>query len=359
VRSYCYEWIIKKAFCELNILTTTYDFTEVYINSKYKGIYAIEDEITNNILNKYQRPYGPILKFDEKIAWEEESRFSNLQLRKFLLNETGNVRVTKIKNFKEIDYYQKDSLNEIAIDKLNKFRNGENVLEEYFDMKLWATYFSIAEIFGANHGVRWHNVRFYYNPNSGKIEPIAYDHSYVASQSILKEAYQDNDTQFSNELYLRLFFNNENFIQLYLEQLHLLIDSNFLQKIYDENQVEYSFYQNIFELEDKYIDEKLLLDKRLVYLSEVYSPLKPIYAYKKDDSIYFANSYFLPIEIISYQSGNVSIEIDSIKFNSKSQKEKLIFKRILNNFDKKDKLTVLYKIYGSKEIHSSKIENYY
>ena len=50
---------------------------------------------------------------------------------------------------------------------------------EVFDAKLIGSYIAISEIFGAIHPLIFHNFLFYYNPESGLLEPIAYDASFI------------------------------------------------------------------------------------------------------------------------------------------------------------------------------------
>ena len=44
-----------------------------------------------------------------------------------------------------------------------------------FDVGLWANFLAHCEVFGAPHMLLWNNLRFYFNPESGRIEPVVFD----------------------------------------------------------------------------------------------------------------------------------------------------------------------------------------
>ena len=149
-RSYLYEWIIHKCFMESGIITTPYDFAQVYIDSVNMGIYAVEEHFTLKMLKLNKRKAGPILRFNEDIHWEEEQQLNDLIIKDSCLgyNGTGNFISTKISLYDSYDYINKDSIVTEAIDKLNNFRNNEIVISEHFDLNLWAKYFAICEVSG-------------------------------------------------------------------------------------------------------------------------------------------------------------------------------------------------------------------
>ena len=62
-----------------------------------------------------------------------------------------------------------------AISLLEGFRRRELKTSDVFDVKQMAKYFAVADLCGAEHATRWHNVRFYYNPVTSRLEPIGFD----------------------------------------------------------------------------------------------------------------------------------------------------------------------------------------
>ena len=63
----------------------------------------------------------------------------------------------------------------LARDLLNSFLNKNAEVKDVFDVDLLAKYFAISDLLSADHGYIWHNLRFYYNPVTGRLAPIGFD----------------------------------------------------------------------------------------------------------------------------------------------------------------------------------------
>ena len=64
---------------------------------------------------------------------------------------------------------------ETARNLLKAFQAGERSITEIFDVELWGRFFALHDLWSAPHGVLWHNLRFYYNPITALLEPVAFD----------------------------------------------------------------------------------------------------------------------------------------------------------------------------------------
>ena len=49
------------------------------------------------------------------------------------------------------------------------------MIEDVFDINLLAKYWALCDLFNAHHGLFDTNLRFYYNPITGLLEPVHYD----------------------------------------------------------------------------------------------------------------------------------------------------------------------------------------
>ena len=59
-----------------------------------------------------------------------------------------------------------------AVKKLTNFRNSESKTSEVFDLDQLTTFFALTDIFGAGHGISYHNARYCFNPISTKKIPL-------------------------------------------------------------------------------------------------------------------------------------------------------------------------------------------
>ncbi len=69
-RNYLDEFVYHKALKKEGVMFLRYDFIEVIINGKNKGIYAIEEHFEKQLIENNERREGIILKFNEDMRWE-------------------------------------------------------------------------------------------------------------------------------------------------------------------------------------------------------------------------------------------------------------------------------------------------
>ena len=64
---------------------------------------------------------------------------------------------------------------ETARSLLRSFENGTLPASQVFDVRLMGRFFAISDLWAACHGTNWHNLRFYYNPITTRLEPVVFD----------------------------------------------------------------------------------------------------------------------------------------------------------------------------------------
>ena len=103
---------------------------------------------------------------------------------------------------------------------------GEETIDEAFDVKKLAMQNAILNLFGAVHGTYIINLRFYYNPITSKLEPIAFDGN---SGSRLQK-------------YQHFMFVDQEKDSVYLKELAYALDKvyrpEFLNSLINENKKE-------------------------------------------------------------------------------------------------------------------------
>jgi len=62
-----------------------------------------------------------------------------------------------------------------ALSLLEAFRQGTLPARDVFDVQRLATFFAVCDLAGAGHAATWHNMRFYLNPITARLEPIGFD----------------------------------------------------------------------------------------------------------------------------------------------------------------------------------------
>ncbi|MDG1776879.1 MAG: CotH kinase family protein [Crocinitomicaceae bacterium] len=173
-RGFMNEWFAHKLFDREDVLTTRYVFVPVIINGVRKGVYALEEHFDKQLLESRHRRESPIVKFDESGVWEHH---------KYEIDDSASYGApilfsSDISVFKKKRTYKSivlSNLFKVAQSQMNRYRYGDDKLGEYMDLDSYAKYIALSDVVNGKHGLIWHNQRFYFNPLTNKLEPIAYD----------------------------------------------------------------------------------------------------------------------------------------------------------------------------------------
>ena len=183
-RNYEKEWVFHQNLIQEGILTTRYYFVNVVQNGKYNGIYALEESFTEDLLESQERREGVIIRFNEDLLWKNwenlgmaDSEIEELaqQIGMFWMTDVDTSEVTAFR----ANHISRDELLEsellTAVELLYSFNEGLLAGEEVFDQEYWGKYFALIDLWGAGHATSWINLRFYYNPITGLLEPVVFD----------------------------------------------------------------------------------------------------------------------------------------------------------------------------------------
>jgi hypothetical protein len=173
-RSFIDEWLLHKLFKKEDVLTTRYGFINIELNGEDMGVYAYEEHFEKLLVESNNRREGPIIKFSEDAFWYcnrinlTSDRpaalpiFEESVILPFKPNRTAN-NPSLLEEF------------EIAQNLLEMHRDWNYPLQYIFDIEKLARYLALIDVAQGYHGIAWHNQRFYYNPVTCTLEPIAFD----------------------------------------------------------------------------------------------------------------------------------------------------------------------------------------
>lgn len=177
-RNFLNEWAFHQNLMQENVLTTRYDFINVLLNGKLLGIYAIEDHFTAELIESQERRQGLIIRFNEDPMWSNMSAFWKQDLIQGSNLSVTNAWTASIDAFQDSKISSDPVLSseaETAKNLLKSFQEGQLSASEVFDVQLWGRFFALHDLWSAPHGTAWHNLRFYYNPITTLLEPVAFD----------------------------------------------------------------------------------------------------------------------------------------------------------------------------------------
>ena len=366
-RGYLNEFIFQEAIKREEIMSLRYDFVEVIINGKNKGIFALEEHFDKQLIENNKCREGIILKFDESIWWDSrmfmDDWFTNSsEWYNYLSDDNiwfNSANIETFNNEKILSNPELSKQFKDARDLLESFRHGSLSVEETFDMDLMARFFAINTVFGTLHSSFWHNIRFYYNPITLKLEPVGYDanhYNFYFDSNVLEMYYLpdciEDENNCSKELnfWWDLFFRDRVFFEKYMQELERVSEESYMDSFFqDLDEVIYNKVNIVhkdtpyyhFPREDYYRIQKGVRNK--------INPKNSIRVYYKD-YLEVGNLGSLPVEIVSINYNQTIIELKKLIQPRVNSEGTINYQRIDLNIDFPELLIVNYKILGKSEL---------
>ena len=240
---------------------------------------------------------------------------------------------------------------------LDSYRKNEILASSVFDIKKMSKYVAAINIFSGFHGVNWNNMRFYFNPKTSRLEPIAYD-----SNSGFSPGVSPNDVE---QLFLtRYLFNDTSFFVSYMDELSLMANKASLDPFFNSIRRELHSQENIISSEFfNYGDYPSGIYKKAELINKVVRNtfISDVSGCLKNNYITLFNTNKFPVELLRIENGKKALH----KFNKNNimfkktylkSPEKIKYNVPLNNIDSSKKLFLIYKIVGLKEEKKVEIE---
>lgn len=252
-RDFLSEWIAHKLFAREGVLTSEYDFVPVRLNDENLGLYAMEQHFDSILLEKHHKTVAPIIKFDDELYWEGQKIKKiegHVQHLPYLLaadilpfSAGGSLKSDKFK----LDFVKAQNL-------LDKYRYGKLKASEVFDVNLLAKTYALYDLTKSYHALAWHNLRYYYNPQTSLLEPIPYDcytdngvYNYFEEPIIGLAALKDvNDYQ---NYFAFQCFNDSAFVNLYIQYLREYSSKDFVEEFLSEIGKYIVYYEKLIQQE--------------------------------------------------------------------------------------------------------------
>ncbi len=326
-RNFVNEWAYHQNLQAEGILTTRYHFVNVVLNGEYKGIYALEESFTEDLLESQGRREGVIIRLNEDFLWSNWARFEKDDLFDITSRSMGIFLLTQSADSSEITPFRGSRIKgddvlfaeaETAIELLYGLREGLLSHSEVLDEELWGKYYAITDLWGAGHGTNWHNERFYYNPITGLLEPVAFD------GDVLNPSFSSGDT-LAEVFEQSPFFMSTGIQKKYLETLEEIIKpayrlnleeqlgadiNGYTQRILEEYEGSYPDLPGL-ELPWEHLEARSEMFLRNL---DPYQPLRGNYSFIEKNGQSFlkvdlVNLMILPVQVEYVSVGDDKLEI--------------------------------------------------
>jgi len=247
----------------MGVLAPRYFFVNVIINGDSKGIMAVEEHFSKELLEASGRREGVIVRFDESWIWAIAKNSLDIDN---IFNNYKNVLID-VFHFSRIAKSEKLSKDyAIAVGLLRSFVNGTLLASEVFDVEQMGRFLSVAELWGNGHSIGWNNQRYYLNPLTLKLEPIGYDASIHDSSVVIMANEQRSsnlgEPVIQNVPMIATMFKDPKILAAYNKSLTYLaneiINGNLLNKLKEIEQQHLPALHKEFFLLDEFSADRLL-----------------------------------------------------------------------------------------------------
>lgn len=303
-RHYVYEWIFHQALKREGVIPLRYDFIEVSLNGKDLGVYALEEHFEKRLIEHNQFREGPIIKYNEELLWNDRAAH-------FQLGELGPTGLQS-ENSSNVDAFKMGRLMGDAglhqqfikaYTLLEAFRYSKLPTHKVFDVEKLAKLFALSDLMGAEHAVVWHNLRFYYNPMTSKLEPIGFDgnaghamaHVVGSNRALYQPPHKFKDLAFSDAV----------FYEAYIKALQRMSAPSYLDSLFSDLDAELENKLNILysEFPQFYFTKSIFYSNQQA-MRNVLQPVQGLHAYLNKAAgqrltLDLGNIQALPLEVMS------------------------------------------------------------
>jgi len=234
--------------------------------------------------------------------------------------------------------------------------------------------FALIEFLGHHHASNPYNLKFYLNPVTGLIEPVAYDNQFInpiEQEGLLGELKaveipikNRGNIRYKNEPFSERLFNDECFFKMYIKYIQEYSNSKWLSNFFKINAKEAqiqkqiiwkSYPEYVFDKKDVLINNQLKLNKILnTYIAPEIKNNEVICS-NNTSYLYIRNKNKLPIEITSIYINDLIVFNDTVLLQSYFLNELENYTQIEldSNFQTNSNVSINYRYLGMNTCSTS------
>jgi hypothetical protein len=169
IRGYQAEMLMLEHLRREGVVAPRVFFVRASLNGEDLGLMKLDEELGKDMVEAQERRDGAILRFED--TGDEAAGSPGLARAPddFLARPLVFERPSRAKKSpaQAVD-------RRLAVELLDGFLTGAIAAREIFDVDLMARFLAVCELWRAVDSVRWPNLRFYFNPVTKRLEPIAH-----------------------------------------------------------------------------------------------------------------------------------------------------------------------------------------
>lgn len=319
-RLYMKEWVMHDVLRREGLPALRYDFVHVVLNGRDLGIYALEEHFEKRLVENSRRREGPLVRFDEDLCWSEIDAPGLATTSACVGSGVGSYLAADIDAFhtqKLLETPESTRQLVAAVGLLEGFRRGALAASEVFDAALMARHLALLDLLDRPHAGFWRNVRFYYNPITQHLEPIAFDGGAVGQPTLEALApavpafYRGDDPNYAayHYGYFAQLFRDPTLYRLYLREVERVSRPEYLAGLLEDLDEPLRAAEAVLHLEyPSRVFDAEALEARRRFLRHWVDPAKLVHGHWQGVEngrleLAVANVQYLDVELLGLRHG--------------------------------------------------------
>ncbi|HEX6882631.1 MAG TPA: right-handed parallel beta-helix repeat-containing protein [Planctomycetota bacterium] len=204
-RGYLWEWLVHQAARREGVLVPRSTFLNVVQNGHALGVYFLEEHFEKELLESQGRREGPIVVWDEGTLWSTLLEEGNVPAKGVEALESAGTEgahtaavaeirafgLKRLSSIESLSRHLQAALDELrglralaltdqpATERARAFQALEELrgrtLERLVDVDRLGCAHALLSLFQSEHGLAWHNQRWYHDPVQARLEPVLFD----------------------------------------------------------------------------------------------------------------------------------------------------------------------------------------
>ncbi|MDJ0704159.1 MAG: hypothetical protein QNJ46_12820 [Leptolyngbyaceae cyanobacterium MO_188.B28] len=214
-------------------------FANVVFNGTSKGVFVMEEDVAREFTASQRKLESVIVKF---ASHRDPSSLESTDLTVAEPSKADDYRKAGISagQANRLDQlFILSQQREAAISLLTAFQTEDLPASQVFDVPLLAKFLALCDLWQIDHGLKWTDIHFYYNPITAKLEPIGFlgDLNSTASESDPASLVSPlSAAELHSEPWVRQALADPVIAAAYTQELHRITRPNYLKAVQSELQ---------------------------------------------------------------------------------------------------------------------------